>query len=421
MKTIIKWLFISVLCLHVDFARAQFSVNGSIGYQCWNNDNQCNFEQNGAVLNKAGTGTYNYYDAVRAEVNMRFFRYIGLDGILECEKLGAGFCDQAFFDRHHINRGAIDNKYKGKDNDQELEGFTGAVKHYLGTGLGISAYIPLLNPRDKNDFCLYFAGGLIRHFALGGAGPYTCTYHDAEDHEVLTLNTTFSPKFISSYEEIGVFMSNGTIQCKGGICYNTSHNIFMAGTYQDYNTDRRTVVASDRVTAKLDYVAFYVSLGLTLFDQEHSKKQKLAKEIAKMGRPMDPESKLPPNKEDSIAGLSQDSLGGRKLKIQQHVDVNVDSVRVYLWDQGIVDGDAVTIYLNGEEIYHNLELTGAKTAILLKLKPGENELVMYMEDEGSITPCTVSLIISSNNEEKAFHLSSDAEASGCAKIIYHPK
>lgn len=79
------------------------------------------------------------------------------------------------------------------------------------------------------------------------------------------------------------------------------------------------------------------------------------------------------------------------------VTVNLNTISVTLTDNGsLVDGDTVTVSLNGEVIADNHVLAGPPgTELALTLKSGANTLEIYAVNEGDVSPNTAQLSISS--------------------------
>ena len=112
---------------------------------------------------------------------------------------------------------------------------------------------------------------------------------------------------------------------------------------------------------------------------------------------------------------------GRDLDIQQKVNVAGDSVVVEVWDKGIIDGDRIALYLNGELIADNITLTKDKQKVVLHLLPGKNYLVMHALNLGSIPPNTAAIDINGGEVKTTADISSDVSKSGAIEITYTPK
>jgi hypothetical protein len=130
------------------------------------------------------------------------------------------------------------------------------------------------------------------------------------------------------------------------------------------------------------------------------------------------EEKLEREKIDQFAKAHTES--GRNFEVQQKVDVNADLVNIKVWDRGTVDGDVITLYLNGEDILDNYTTSKSRKEITLHLKQGPNYLVMYAVNLGKIPPNTASIEIEKGSQRKSVTVNSDMNKSGAIELIYKP-
>ncbi len=120
-----------------------------------------------------------------------------------------------------------------------------------------------------------------------------------------------------------------------------------------------------------------------------------------------------------IVKYNRHRLKGRKLDIQEAIDVNDAEVKLMVWDKNRIDGDIVSIYLNGQLLEENLEVTKEKKEIVIHLQAGSNLVVMHAINLGRIPPNTAALSVN-NNKHKLITLVSDLRKSGALEIIYNP-
>lgn len=106
----------------------------------------------------------------------------------------------------------------------------------------------------------------------------------------------------------------------------------------------------------------------------------------------------------------------RKIKLQRTIDVHNPTVKIRVWDNGTVDGDIATIFLNGSQILSNYRVTKTKRAIPVTLQEGVNVLVLHAVDLGEITPNTVAISVDDGVEEQTIILSSNLEESGALLV-----
>ena len=113
---------------------------------------------------------------------------------------------------------------------------------------------------------------------------------------------------------------------------------------------------------------------------------------------------------------------GRLVKWDAEVEVPVDSLVLLLYDDRRMDGDTVTLFLNGECIARRIAVPswGAPRAIPITLKPGINFLVMQAENEGSEPPNTAALVLRYAEAERKLVLHAKPDESAGLKIVRGP-
>lgn len=113
-------------------------------------------------------------------------------------------------------------------------------------------------------------------------------------------------------------------------------------------------------------------------------------------------------------------LNGRRYKIQQTITSDSKKVKVSIFDKNRVDGDIVSIYLNGMLVVENFQVSHQKKELYLDLNDGSNVIVMYAINLGKIPPNTTALEINCGaKRSKITTLVSDFKISGALELIYH--
>lgn len=115
------------------------------------------------------------------------------------------------------------------------------------------------------------------------------------------------------------------------------------------------------------------------------------------------------------------TIGGRKSEFTQMVQFRSDSIKLSLYDNGEIDGDTVSVYMNGQVI---LSQQGLKSTALRKtiyLEPGDEEftLVLYAENLGKYPPNTGLLVVHDGEDVYNLRFSSDLQKN--AGIIFKRK
>jgi hypothetical protein len=106
----------------------------------------------------------------------------------------------------------------------------------------------------------------------------------------------------------------------------------------------------------------------------------------------------------------------REVKIDRIIRVQAEKIRLKVWDHGVVDGDVLTLFLNGERIIEKYRVSKRKWSIPVNIIKGENLLILHAEDLGDIKPNTVAVSIDDGVEEQIIILSSNLEESGAILI-----
>jgi len=107
----------------------------------------------------------------------------------------------------------------------------------------------------------------------------------------------------------------------------------------------------------------------------------------------------------------------RGEKLLQTMTVNADSLTLSFYDNGVVDGDRISVYVNGMNVIDNVLLTAAATkkTIPVNAVDGEIKLVLVAETLGSLPPNTGLLIIHDGDNRYNVHFSADLQTN--ASII----
>ncbi len=106
-------------------------------------------------------------------------------------------------------------------------------------------------------------------------------------------------------------------------------------------------------------------------------------------------------------------IGGRKSEFSQAVLFTSDSLEIALYDNGEIDGDTVSVYMNGQIImsHQGLKSTAIKKSIQVPAGTDEFTLVMYAESLGKLPPNTGLLVIRDGDDVYNLRFSSDFQKS----------
>lgn len=106
----------------------------------------------------------------------------------------------------------------------------------------------------------------------------------------------------------------------------------------------------------------------------------------------------------------------REVKVGRVLEVSGQNIRVKVWDNGIVDGDVLSLFLNGKKLLDKHRVSKRKYGLNIKLEKKTNYLILHAEDLGDITPNTVAVSVDDGKKEQIIILSSNLRESGAVMI-----
>jgi hypothetical protein len=111
-------------------------------------------------------------------------------------------------------------------------------------------------------------------------------------------------------------------------------------------------------------------------------------------------------------------VAARKNKTVNEINFKSDSLTIALYDNGIVDGDTVSLFLNGVNILSKQKLkeSATKKTIYTTALPDSIELVLFAENLGSIPPNTGLMIIRDGEIEYQIRFSADLSQNATIRL-----
>ncbi len=107
----------------------------------------------------------------------------------------------------------------------------------------------------------------------------------------------------------------------------------------------------------------------------------------------------------------------RKLDVQAEFITNDATLSLILKDYREVDGDTVSVFLNGVCVLHRYGLRAKAQTITLKIDPKEiNQVLLYAESEGSRPPCTVALSLRNSTRKQDYIIQSSMSSNGAVTL-----
>jgi len=109
----------------------------------------------------------------------------------------------------------------------------------------------------------------------------------------------------------------------------------------------------------------------------------------------------------------QPKLENRENKVFETLTLESELTEVYVYDNGQIDGDIITLIFNGEVILNKQKLSDKPVVATVKLIPGkDNVLTMYAENLGEIPPNTATMRIQNQGKNHTIFLSADDKQNG---------
>ena len=121
-----------------------------------------------------------------------------------------------------------------------------------------------------------------------------------------------------------------------------------------------------------------------------------------------PELKLPP------------TLTKRTAELVKEIRVDTGTIKIDFYDNGQVDGDTISVYVNNMPVVSRNRLSAKPVSINVKIdhKRPEQEVIMVGENLGSIPPNTALMIINAGEKRYQLYLTSDEKKNAMVRFIY---
>jgi hypothetical protein len=125
---------------------------------------------------------------------------------------------------------------------------------------------------------------------------------------------------------------------------------------------------------------------------------------------------------DTLAALQQTlHLQPREKTLVKTMTLHSADVKIELYDDAVIDGDSVTVFINNKLLLYHQMLTDRPLTIHFNAFPGtEYELVMYADNLGTIPPNTALMMVTAGSEKMEVFMSSSEQASATVRFIYKP-
>jgi hypothetical protein len=108
----------------------------------------------------------------------------------------------------------------------------------------------------------------------------------------------------------------------------------------------------------------------------------------------------------------------RKQLVSKQIEVSSDSVRLSFYDNGEIDGDSISVFLNGKLIVAHQGLLERAFNVYVQLDSNldVNEVSMFAENLGKYPPNTALMVISDGDKRYETYLSSDFSGNATIRL-----
>lgn len=124
------------------------------------------------------------------------------------------------------------------------------------------------------------------------------------------------------------------------------------------------------------------------------------------------------SKARNMPNNTKEKLSKRTYQVIKVIEVSHTSIKVDIYDNGQVDGDVVSIYLNDKQLVASKMLTAQPISLQIQIdnKDDEYDLIMYAESLGSIPPNTALMIVTTPTQRYEINISSNEQTSGAIRF-----
>lgn len=108
---------------------------------------------------------------------------------------------------------------------------------------------------------------------------------------------------------------------------------------------------------------------------------------------------------------------GRTVDIQEEFTVRGDSIEIQLWDDAKIDGDIISVNVNGQWILRKHGLVRERKIVTAPLRQRNNYLIIHAHNLGSVPPNTIAVVINDGARRRMVTLRSDEGKSAAIRLL----
>lgn len=282
--------------------------------------------------------------------------------------------------------------------------------------------------------------------AIAGITVYSTVIRDFREYLTARLTRPLEPgrEYVVSF-----YVSNGQANRYGGLAVNglgfyCSHEPPVQQQHEALPIKAQGIVAQPVFSDKWQKIAFrfipeepfrYLTIGNFLPDQE-IRSEVVDEQASRFAYYFVDEVSIAPIEQwdsakarrldfdvgrmDPVAVLPADAAQ-RDTEVQQRLTVRSTDIQVKVWDARHVDGDSISLFLNGQAVLSSYLIAAKPRSLRLSLQPGTpNRLLLFAHNLGSSPPNTAALSFYDGVTEHKILLRSDLRQSGVVELVYEP-
>ncbi|MEY3178516.1 MAG: hypothetical protein RJB42_757 [Bacteroidota bacterium] len=125
-------------------------------------------------------------------------------------------------------------------------------------------------------------------------------------------------------------------------------------------------------------------------------------------------------KAKNMSDNAKEKMSKRTYQVIKVIEVTQPTIKVDIYDNGQVDGDVVSIYLNEKQLVSSKMLTAQPITLQIQVDDKEEiyDLIMYAESLGSIPPNTALMIVTTPTQRYEINISSNEQTSGAIRFKF---
>lgn len=114
------------------------------------------------------------------------------------------------------------------------------------------------------------------------------------------------------------------------------------------------------------------------------------------------------------------TLTQRKAELVKEIKVDTGNIRLDFYDNGQIDGDTISVYVNNFPVVSNRMLMAKPVSIHVRVDLNRplQEVIMVGENLGSIPPNTALMIVYAGDKRYQLYLTSDEQKNAMVRFVY---